>query len=120
RLTYANCGHPAPMLMRASGELERLTSTCTVIGLFPQWTCAIEECALDPGDTLILFSDGVPEAFNDAGEEFGEERLGAVVMEFAQSSPQALAQSVLDSVSEFSGREQSDDITLVVAKRRSV
>src|SRR4051812_24645926 len=62
-------------LVFCSGALERLHSTCTVLGLFQEWNCSIEECQLFPGDTLVLYTDGVTEAFNDQEEEFGEQRL---------------------------------------------
>ena len=75
RLRYANCGHLSAFLVRDDGQLERLDSTCTALGLFKEWNCVVEERSLRPGDTLALYTDGVTEAFNDAGEEFGEQRL---------------------------------------------
>src|SRR5215469_1972972 len=75
RLRYANCGHLSAFLLRDDDQLERLDSTCTAVGLFKEWDCSVEERALRPGDTLALYTDGVTETFNDAGEEFGEQRL---------------------------------------------
>jgi serine phosphatase RsbU (regulator of sigma subunit) len=75
RLRYANCGHLCGLLLRQNGALERLDSTCTVLGIFPQWECITGERPLCPGDTLALYTDGLTESFNDAGQEFGEERL---------------------------------------------
>ena len=75
RLRYANCGHLAAFLLRSEDGLERLDSTCTVLGLFDQWECSIGEVMLRPGDTLALYTDGVTEAFNESGEDFGELRL---------------------------------------------
>src|SRR4029077_6597864 len=75
RLRYANCGHLPALLLRRDGSLERLNSTATVLGLFAQWDCALEECQLFPGDTLFLYTDGATESFNDSGEEFGDYRL---------------------------------------------
>src|SRR5579872_6153745 len=75
RLRYANCGHLCGLLLRRDGTLERLHSTATVLGLFKEWDCSIGERRLLSGDTLALYTDGVTEAFNDAGEEFGERRL---------------------------------------------
>jgi catechol 2,3-dioxygenase-like lactoylglutathione lyase family enzyme len=57
RLRYANCGHLAALLLRNDGTIERLDSTCTVIGLFKEWNCAISEGRLFPGDTLVLYTD---------------------------------------------------------------
>ena len=75
RLRYANCGHLPVLLLRRDGSLERLSSTTTVLGLFDQWACALEERQLFPGDTLFLYTDGVTESFNASGEEFGDRRL---------------------------------------------
>ena len=74
RLRYVNCGHLSALLLRNDDTLERLDSTCTVLGL-DEWDCSMGESRLFPGDTLVLYTDGVTESFNDAGEEFGEERL---------------------------------------------
>jgi serine phosphatase RsbU (regulator of sigma subunit) len=74
RLRYSNCGHPPALLLRADRRVEWLGATSTVIGLFEQWDCVIEERQLFPGDTLLLYTDGATEAFNQAEEEFGEQR----------------------------------------------
>ena len=73
RMRYANCGHCAPLLLRACGELVRLAPTATMLGAFEEWNCVEEEVRLDGGDTLLLYSDGVTEATNAAGDEFGED-----------------------------------------------
>jgi serine phosphatase RsbU (regulator of sigma subunit) len=75
RLRYANCGHLPPLLLRHDNTLERLDSTSTVLGLFEEWNCSIEEQQLLPGDTLALYTDGITESSNNAGEEFGQRRL---------------------------------------------
>ncbi|MBO0724006.1 MAG: PP2C family protein-serine/threonine phosphatase, partial [Blastocatellia bacterium] len=118
RLRYANCGHLSALLLRSDGALERLNSTSTVLGLFNKWDCSIRESRLFPGDTLALYTDGVTESFNDEGEEFGEERLVEALRRYRESSPQTLLVSALDEVRRFSPHEQSDDITLIVAKGR--
>src|SRR5215467_6810207 len=118
RLRYANCGHLSALLLRSDDTLERLDSTCTVLGLFNEWDCSIVESRLFPGDTLALYTDGVTESFNDEGEEFGEGRLVEALRRYHESSPQALLVSVLDEIQRFSPHEQSDDITLIVAKGR--
>jgi len=116
RLRYANCGHLCALLLRHDDKLERLDSTGTVLGLFREWDCSIGERRLFCGDTLALYTDGVTEAFNDAGEEFGEQRLIAALRRHRKLPSQALLTSILDEVQRFSSREQHDDITLVVAK----
>jgi serine phosphatase RsbU (regulator of sigma subunit) len=117
-LRYANCGHLCALLLRSDGKLERLDSTCTVVGLFKDWDCSVAECSLFTGDTLALYTDGITESFNDAGEEFGEERLIEALRQNCGSSPQALLDSIVGEVRRFSGREQHDDITLIIARCR--
>jgi serine phosphatase RsbU (regulator of sigma subunit) len=119
RLRYANCGHYAPVLLRRDHSLERLDSTCTVLGLFREWPCSIEECQLAPGDLLALYSDGIIDSMNEAGEEFGEERLIDALREHRDSSPQQVLSAIVDQVQKFSPHEQYDDITLIVAKCRA-
>src|ERR1700722_9563737 len=75
RLRYVNCGHLSALLLRHDGTLERLHSTCTVLGLFEDWDCSTAECTLSCGDTFVLYTDGITESFNVAGDEFGEQRL---------------------------------------------
>ena len=74
-LRYANCGHLSALLLRRDGRMDRLDATCTVVGLFEDWSCSIAESRLEAGDILALYTDGVTESFNAAEEEFGEERL---------------------------------------------
>jgi serine phosphatase RsbU (regulator of sigma subunit)/extradiol dioxygenase family protein len=116
QLRYSNCGHPPAFLLRRDDTLERLESTSTVIGLFEQWNCAIEQRQLYPGDTFVLYTDGATEAFNHAGEEFGEERLTEALRRHRECSSQELLAAVTDEVRQFSPDEQADDITIVVAK----
>lgn len=118
RLHYANCGHLCALLLRRDGVLERLDSTCTVVGLFKDWECGMAECSLLAGDTLALYTDGVTESFNEAGEEFGEERLIAALRQNREASPQKLLDSIVQEVRRFSAREQHDDITLIIARGR--
>src|SRR5881394_3990383 len=75
RLRYANCGHLPAILLRCDGTIERLDSTCTVLGLFKEWGCSTIDRGLFSGDMLVLYTDGITESFNHAGEEFGEQRL---------------------------------------------
>ncbi len=116
RLRYANCGHLPGLILRGDQTLERLSSTCTVLGLFEEWKCSIGESSLLPGDTLVLYTDGVTEAFNDQGEEFGEQRLLDSLRRHRDLVPRALMNSILEDVRQFSPHEQHDDITLVVAR----
>ncbi len=116
RLRYANCGHLAALLLRRDDTLERLASIATVLGLFDDWDCTMEERQLFPGDTLVLYTDGMTEAFNDCGEEFGLQRLIEALLRHRGESLRALIASLLDEVRQFNPGEQQDDITLIVAK----
>jgi serine phosphatase RsbU (regulator of sigma subunit) len=118
RFRYANCGHLSALLFRCDGSLDKLDSTATVLGLFKVWNCSVLECHFSPGDTLVLYTDGVTESFNDRGDEFGEEGLIKATRLHWALPPHRLLTSILDDVNRFSTREQHDDITLVVAKCR--
>ena len=118
RLRYANCGHLSPLLFHRDKKMERLHPTSTVLGLFEEWNSSIEEKQLSPGDTLVLFTDGITESVSDAGEEFGEQRLCESLRLHLGRAPQPLLASVLDEVCRFSPNEQQDDITLIVANCR--
>src|SRR5579863_5833347 len=118
RLRYANCGHLPALLLRRDHTLERLDSTCTVLGLFEDWDCAFEERQLLPGDTLALYTDGITESFNAADEEFGELRLIAALRRHQALPCQTFLRELVNEVRAFSPREQQDDITLIVARCR--
>jgi serine phosphatase RsbU (regulator of sigma subunit)/catechol 2,3-dioxygenase-like lactoylglutathione lyase family enzyme len=119
-LRYANCGHLAALVLRADGTVDRLETTCTVMGLFYGWECAMAESRLDAGDILVQYTDGVTESFNEEGEEFGDERLVASLRRNCHLPAQQLACAIADEVVSFSAREQFDDITLIVARRAAV
>jgi sigma-B regulation protein RsbU (phosphoserine phosphatase) len=112
-LRYINCGHPAAILLRAAGDVERLEATALPIGIFGSLKCEEKSIALAPGDRLLVFSDGVLEAGIESGEDFGEQRLIAA----AQSAPRGDVEATLDhiiaEVLRFSPGVQSDDVTIV-------
>jgi len=116
KLRYSNCGHPPALLLRGADGLERLGATCTVVGLFEKWDCGMEERVLAPGDALLVYTDGVTEARNGEGEEFGEERLLQIARQHRELSLPELLVAVADQARRFSPHEQADDITLIVAK----
>jgi serine phosphatase RsbU (regulator of sigma subunit) len=116
RLRYVNCGHLAGLVLRSDDTLERLESTCTVLGLFDDWKCLIAEYQFYPGDTLMLYTDGLTETFNEAGEEFGEYGLTESLRRYRKMSPNGMMRAILGDVQNFSHLEQHDDITLLIAK----
>jgi len=116
RLRYANCGHLSALLIRNNNRAERLDSTATVVGLFKEWDCSVGETYLSAGDTLILYTDGITEAFNGDGEEYGEQRLLDCLQRHRDLPSHTLVDAVIDEVRRHSPHEQQDDITLIVAK----
>jgi len=119
RLRYANCGHLSGLLLRKEGKVEQLGSTSTLLGLFREWDCTICEQELCAGDVLLLYTDGLTEASNERGEEFGEGGLIDSLRQHCELPCQALLTAIVDGVQQFSSpREQHDDITAIVAKFR--
>lgn len=118
-LRFANCGHLSALLLHRDDSVERLDSTSTVLGLFREWDCSVDERRLAPGDTLALYTDGISESFNETDEEYGERRLLEALRRCPGLSSQALLESIVDDVRQFSPHEQHDDITLIVARCKS-
>jgi serine phosphatase RsbU (regulator of sigma subunit)/catechol 2,3-dioxygenase-like lactoylglutathione lyase family enzyme len=116
RLRYVNCGHLPALVLKSDGAVERLPATSTVLGLFSEWACSLRECQLSSGDTLVLYTDGATEACNDAGEEYGEDRLIEALRRYREQPCSALLTSIADDIQQFSPNQQRDDITLIVAK----
>ena len=114
RLTYANCGHLAPLLVRADGSIERLTPTATVIGAFKDWRTEERSVDLQGGDTLVLFSDGVTEAGIDHGAEFGEDGLLALIANARGQSAAVLVDRIVGAVA----GDRHDDVTAVALRAR--
>jgi serine phosphatase RsbU (regulator of sigma subunit)/catechol 2,3-dioxygenase-like lactoylglutathione lyase family enzyme len=118
KLRYVNCGHLPGLLLRGDGGVERLEATCMVLGLFAEWDCEVEERQLFPGDSLILYTDGVTESFHEDQEQFGEERLIDALRRHRELPARELIGAVIKEVQRFSPHEQQDDITLIAAKCR--
>ncbi|HYM21684.1 MAG TPA: SpoIIE family protein phosphatase [Vicinamibacterales bacterium] len=115
-LTYCNAGHNAPMLVSASG-VRRLETGGVVLGLFDHAAFDEETVPMGKGDLLVTFSDGVTEALNPEGEEFGDDRLVASVQAHRGKPLKDLVEAVLADVRAFcSGATQSDDITMVMVR----
>jgi sigma-B regulation protein RsbU (phosphoserine phosphatase) len=117
-LTYANAGHNSPLLFSADGAHRALERRGLVLGIRDQIDYEEETIALRPGDILLIYSDGIIEAMNNWQEEFGEERLIAVVQQNRRQTAAVLAERIIQAVKQHAGQAaQSDDITLVVLKK---
>lgn len=116
RLRYVNGGHVAPLLLRGCGALERLEPTATMVGAFAQWKSVEQAVEILAGDILVLYSDGVTEAVSGAGEEFGEERLEAVLRRARAGSAAEAAAAIMDEVAAFGGGSRADDVTVVAIR----
>ncbi|MCA1613988.1 MAG: SpoIIE family protein phosphatase [Acidobacteria bacterium] len=117
RLRYTNAGHNAPFLIRAGGEWERLETGGIVLGAF-DWAGYEEASAeLGAGDVLLVFSDGITEAQDAAGEEYGDERLMRLASANRHLSADELRAAIFRDIEEWTGgRERDDDQTIVVLK----
>lgn len=116
RLTYCNAGHIPPLLVRG-GSVRCLERGGLVVGAFQDAAYEEEAIQLDPADLLVVVSDGVTEAQNIDGDEFGNERLGSLVQANADLTPAALVECLLESVRQFSaGAEQHDDVTVLALR----
>jgi len=114
RLAYVNAGHNAPFVVRADGSHERLREGGTVLGVFASRDYELGSAQLSRGDQVVLFTDGVTEACNAAGEEFGEVRLLRLLQEQRSLPADRLQAKILAGVAEFSGGRWQDDATLLV------
>jgi phosphoserine phosphatase RsbU/P len=115
RLSYVNAGHNAPILRRANGDMEKLDIGGVPLGI--QSAAAYETSAKDlrPGDALIFFTDGVVEAFDESGQEFGDGRWLAAIRALPEISAQESLQFLMTRVDAFAGAtRQSDDITCMI------
>jgi serine phosphatase RsbU (regulator of sigma subunit) len=117
-LTFVNCGHNPPLLVREAGDVEWLSPTATALGFFDEWACTSGTRRLAPGDRLVMYSDGITEAWSEAGEEYGDARLLDVVRAHRDLAAADLVAAIVADVRRFSPLEQSDDWTLIVLRAR--
>jgi sigma-B regulation protein RsbU (phosphoserine phosphatase) len=117
-LRYANAGHNPPILIRANGDAVMVEGGGPVLGILSVASYSEARQHLEPGDMLVLYSDGVTEANNTNYDEYGEERFIEVLCRHRNEPAQTIVEAVNKSLAEFTaGAPQADDITLVVAKR---
>jgi phosphoserine phosphatase RsbU/P len=118
-LLYVNAGHIPPIVYRAaSGEIHRLETGGTVVGMFDTAPFELGKSNLESGDTLIVFTDGVSESWGADGEEYGEERLEELVKKNAKLSASDLMDTIEREVDAYATGRATDDRTLIVVKRR--
>jgi sigma-B regulation protein RsbU (phosphoserine phosphatase) len=128
KLRYVNAGHNAPYLLRAgrtspadsaSPEIEQLSVGGTVVGMFPEMGYEEATVELCPGDVLLAFTDGVPEAHNPENEEFGEERLQQLLRDTAHLPADEISARISAEMKNWiRDAEQYDDLTFIVMKVR--
>ncbi|HYX42986.1 MAG TPA: SpoIIE family protein phosphatase, partial [Pyrinomonadaceae bacterium] len=119
RLRYTNAGHNAPFLIRTDGTHERLDSGGTVVGAFDFARYEESSVTLAPGDLLLIFSDGISEAQNADGAEYGEARLLQFAQQHRTRSADELRRAIFDEIEHWSGeRERGDDQTVVIVRAR--
>jgi sigma-B regulation protein RsbU (phosphoserine phosphatase) len=116
-LCFANAGHLPPLVRKADGRWRTLDSTGVVLGALAKSAYAENTVPFDRGDLFVLYSDGITEAQNRAGEFFDERRVTSVIDDMRHSSVQEIASGIADEVSRFAPGEPSDDRTLVVVRR---
>jgi sigma-B regulation protein RsbU (phosphoserine phosphatase) len=117
RLRYLNAGHDPPFVVRAAG-LDELPASAVPLGMFARAEYSEGAAELAPGDLLVVYSDGVIDARNPAGEEFGRDRLRALLPGLRGLDPAEAGRRLLLAVDDFlAGERPSDDLSLVLARR---
>jgi sigma-B regulation protein RsbU (phosphoserine phosphatase) len=120
RLDYANAGHNPGLLVRHGGEVAQLGPTGVPLGLLPGAPYRGAAVELEPGDTVVLYTDGITEATNDEDEELGLERLAALCREHRADRLEVLAVAIAEAVAAFAGdRPRGDDQTLLLVRREA-
>jgi serine phosphatase RsbU (regulator of sigma subunit) len=117
RLVYCNAGHNPPLLIRSSGEVDRLKAVGTALGILPGLSYQEESRKFSAGDLLAIYSDGLTESENPAGEEFGELRLTELLGNHSAARAEDIVEQVLQALDAWTGSTPpADDITLVVVR----
>ncbi len=115
---YLNAGHNPPLLLRDHGDVELLGASSYPLGMFPNGGYSEGEVDFAPGDTVVIYSDGLTEAVDAAGREFGTERLEALAPALRGLAPEAAGRRILEEVEGFlDGERPQDDLSLVVVRR---
>jgi sigma-B regulation protein RsbU (phosphoserine phosphatase) len=121
RLTYANAGHNPPLLMQPNGTFRNLTGQGVALGIIPDMQLKSQSIRVQPGDTVIMYTDGVTEALNEDFDEFGLHRLQVSANAAARRPPSEIVDRITSNVREHTGQTpQFDDMTLIVLKRQLI
>jgi phosphoserine phosphatase RsbU/P len=116
QMRFCNGGHN-PAIIYGEGGLRRIEQGGMPVGMFEMAPYSGDQLEMKPGDTMMLYSDGVTEAHNVAGEEFGEERMVAVLKQHYQEAASVVLEKLIDEVKKFAhGAEQYDDVTALVVR----
>jgi sigma-B regulation protein RsbU (phosphoserine phosphatase) len=117
-LNYINAGHNPPIVIDMKNKVYRMESCGLCLGMFPSVDYGVQKLTLNPGDTAVLFTDGITESRNKDNKEFNEERLIKLLQKNIKLSAQKLMEKVNQEVEKFTtGAEPMDDMTLVIIKR---
>jgi phosphoserine phosphatase RsbU/P len=117
-LIFTNAGHNPPLLLRAGGSTEELADGGVALGVLEDTRYEERPVAIGDGDVIVLYTDGVSEAENAAGEQFGPERIARLVRSHATHDARELTQDIVAAVLDWAGeRGLSDDLTLLVARK---
>jgi sigma-B regulation protein RsbU (phosphoserine phosphatase) len=120
-LTYISCGHPAPLLLRGNGVTEKLSRHNPALGIFQNLRYRDEQTKLDPGDILVLYTDGVTEVMNQRNESFGVHRLIQVIQENHEQAAADLILKVIRATGAFTAHYGFlDDFTLIIVRRENI
>ncbi len=121
RFTYANAGHNPPLLLQPNGAFQPLPGHGLALGVLPETHMKSQSMALRPGETIILYTDGISEALNEDFDEFGLERLQVAARAAARRPAAEIVRHITDNIRDHTGQTpQFDDMTLIVLKRQSL
>ena len=112
----SNAGNPHPLLVR-NGKVTAIESSGLPVGMFCSTESTVMELRLERGDSIIIYSDGVSEAMDDLGEEYGVERLRQLIADTRAKTPSELIAACRNDLASFRGRSRADDVTLFALTR---